>query len=126
MGDEEELPQAGTYAFVVRYEDEFDGENNFFDHMLTLRVKPNWKQDAEEVAPDESKCFQNVYPYSFGGCPGDTNCGMTVYDTIYDSESTSRMIYIGGAAAKENLFLESQLQTGEVGFIMVVNSVGMP
>jgi hypothetical protein len=123
LGEEEELPQAGTYAFVARYEDEFDGESNYFDHLLTIRVKPNWEVQDSEF--DESQCYQNVYPYSFGGCDAD-NCDMTVETAVYVASSSSRMIYMGGSAQAGSVFLGSQLQTGNSAFLITVNAVGIP
>eukprot|EP00347_Sterkiella_histriomuscorum_P020284 403338395 len=118
------LPEPRTYALILRYQDKYLPTLSFFDHQLTIRVLP--QQDREQLPIDSAKCYQNVYPISFGGC-ADSNCDMFVNAAVYSYKTQyQHMIYIGGQVQQGNTWLESDSATGDEAFVMAINDVGMP
>jgi len=84
MQDDLSVPEPGTYALVVRYQDEYDS-NTYYDHPLTVRVYPAETHVTYDIN-DDYECYQNPYPTSYGGC--QTGSCQTVVEAFhYDVEN---------------------------------------
>lgn len=127
MQDDLSVPEPGTYALVVRYQDKHDSDT-YYDHPLTVRVYPAESHVTYDIN-DDYECYQNPYPTSFGGCATGA-CETSVQAIHYDVETINTVdrtqIYIGGYVQQDVAYMGYPLTNSADAFLMKINDVAVP